>query len=243
MDRSPQLEEKIRPKVEGWLAGRGAEFTLCIKEFCQGNRNALTRVRESVIELGILVFAGGGKDLNQELAESLEFGIFDLIGKFSSTPGGERLLTAIKANIADYLTEIFADTKRRWNFKYYKVTESLEDIDPENCLIPYPEEQEDEEYQTICARDAQRQARTVLDELVLFVKNRFRGEKIRKIAVNWLENPEKSKDFDWFASLADTSSNSIKVNLTRIRQAVVNNYHLKKSNDRLVLVRSRGPDN
>jgi len=242
MDKSLQLEKKIRPKIQEWLEKRDAEFALCIKEFCQGNRASLNQVRIYLKELGIKVFAGDGKELNTELLENLEYGIFDLIGKFASTPYGPALLIAIQENLLDHLTEIFANTKRRWNFKNYKITESYEELDPNNCLIPASGGDpyfNDEVIDSDVPVSSKNQARLVLDELVLYAKDRFRGEKIRKIAINWLENPERDKDFGWFASLVNTSPNSVKVNLTRIKKALTQRYIVKKVDNKLILVRSR----
>jgi hypothetical protein len=84
----------------------------------------------------------------------------------------------------------------------------------------------------------QRQARDILDELVLFAKDKFHGEKKRKIAVNWLENPEKIRDFNWLSSLSGTSDGSVKVILTRIKHSVSKTYGLKTISDKLVLVKS-----
>lgn len=243
MDKTLPLEDKIRPRIHDWLDEQGNSFVICIKEFCQGNRASLDPLRTFLKELGARVFAGEGEMLDNGLLEDLEYGIFNLIGRFISTPGGPKLLEAIQENIDDELTGIFAEVKRRWNFNNYKVTESLEDLDPGNSVIPAPVN-DPEDYcndPERAGKFARRQARMILDELVLFAKEEFRGEKKRRIAVNWLENPEKCKDFYWLASLIGSSAGSVKVTLTRIKQSFARNFDLKHEGKKLVLIRPRSP--
>ncbi|MBD3168940.1 MAG: hypothetical protein GF307_05615 [candidate division Zixibacteria bacterium] len=237
MDKSMQLEERILPVIQTWLSEHGSGFVVRIKDFCLGNRASLADVRTGLKELGIVVFAGESGKLDEDLLEGLEYGIFDLIGKFSSFPGEPALKKAIKEKLAVYLTDIFADVKRKWNFATYKETESYEAIDPENCLIPASEPEDGEEFRPD-SEEIRKEAVQVLSELTDFARKKFRGDKIRRIAVSWLENPEKEKDFGWLAALVDTTPNSVKVNLTRIRQALNKNYRLRKNGDRLVLMRT-----
>ena len=243
MARNPRLEHKIRLDIQQWLNSQGTDFVSCIKEFCQGNRASLTRVMAMVHELGTIVFVGEGEALNNDLLEKLEYGVFDLIGKFNSTPGGEALDRAIRKNIVGYLTEIFAEAKKQWNLNHYKITASFEELDPNNSMIPAADQSapEDDEIMRYCPGQygSKRQARAFLDELVLFAKAKLRGEKNRKIAVNWLENPEKQRDFCWLASLTDSSTGSIKVTLTRLKQTLARNYDLKYVDNRLILDRSK----
>ncbi|MCD6160828.1 MAG: hypothetical protein J7K40_00250 [candidate division Zixibacteria bacterium] len=241
MCKAPRLEDKIRMEIQHWFSNNGYSFILVIKEFCQGNRRSLSQVMVMVEELAAKVFVGEGKSVNNELLEDLEYGIFDLIGQFSSTPGGDALENAIRNNIIDNLTTIFAETKKQWNLNNYKITASYEELDPKYDLIPANEtisETEadcDADYLRKCARN---QAKEILDELVVFAKANFRGEMKRKIAINWLENPDKRKDFRWLASMTGTSIGSAKVILTRIKQSVAKNYNLKKTSNKLVLLRS-----
>jgi hypothetical protein len=244
MKKSPRLEDKILVEIQLWYDTRGTDFTVSIKEFCQGNRASLTQILAMVEELSARVFVGDGSFLNKELQEDLEYRIFDLIGKFSSTPGEQELLEAIRNNIVTYLTEIFAETKKQWNLNKYKITESYEEIDPLNSLIPDPASIFDDDYvpvTEVSSQDARREAREILDELVVFAKQRFRGEVKRKIAINWLENPEKRKDFQWLAALVGTSVGSTKVILTRIKHSFAKAYTLKKADNKLVLVHAKEP--
>jgi hypothetical protein len=238
MGNTPRFEERIRRKIEKWYDKRGDDFTLCVEEFCQGNRASLRPLMALLKDLGTEVFASDGMSLNRDLGEDLEYRIFDLIGKFTSTPGGPALLAAIKDNIIEHLTEIFVEAKKRWNFNYYKITESYEELDPHNCLIPPSVDATDNDldYDLESARKiARRQARVVLDQLVLFVKAKLRGEKNRKIAINWLENPEKANDTRWLSSLAGSSIGSTKVTLTRTKHTIVQYYDLKRMGNRLLL--------
>jgi len=191
-----------------------------------------------VEQLGNRVFVGEGEALNNDLLERLEYGIFDLIGKFGSTPGGEALTEAIASNLADYLTEIFSEAKKLWNLNHYKITASYEELDPNNCMIPTPVqiagEPEDLDFE-VDKKKSRRQAKLFLDELVLFTKTKLRGEKNRKIAVNWLEHPEKHKDYGWLATLTNSSTGSIKVTLTRLKQTLARNYNLSYVGDSLTL--------
>lgn len=243
MEKTLPLEDKIKSKIHSWLDEQGDSFVICIKEFCQGNRASLISLRTFLKELGVRVFATDGEMLDNGLFEDLEYGIFNLIGRFTSTPGGPELLKAIQENIDDELTEIFAEVKRRWNFNNYKVTESFEELDPGNCVIPaLMSGTEDEYYDPEYTRkNARHQARMILDELVLYTKKEFHGEKKRKIAINWLENPEKRKDFCWLGSLIGSSTGSVKVTLTRIKQSFAKKYKIKHEGKKLILIRSQGP--
>ncbi len=241
MSKTSRLETKIRAEIQSWFDTRGSDFVFTIKEFCQGNRASLTSIMEMVRELGDAVFMGDGKTLNEDLLGNLEYGIFNLIGKFTSTPGGDALLEAIQENVIEYLTEIFTEVKQQWNLTQYKITFSFEEIDPLCSLISAPEldtQNIQHAGSELYEKYNQRQARDILDELVLFAKDKFHGEKKRKIAVNWLENPEKIKDFNWLSSLAGTSDGSVKVILTRIKHSVSKTYGLKTISDKLVLVKS-----
>jgi hypothetical protein len=238
MSRSPRLENKIRLDIQLWLDTQGADFSLSIKEFCQGNRASLTQVMNMVKQLGKLVFVSEGEALSDDLLERLEYGIFDLIGKFSSTPGGEALTKAIDDNLGDYLTEIFSEAKKEWNLNHYKITASYEELDPNNCMIPALDQSVDERDVLDFAIDpkkSRRQAKLFLDELVVFTKTKLRGEKNRKIAINWLENPDKHRDYGWLATLTNSSTGSIKVTLTRLKQTLAENYNLRHVGDSLTL--------
>ena len=241
MSRNPRLENKIRSDIHTWLGNNGAEFIVCIKEFCLGNRAALSRVLDYVNELGSSVFVGAGDSLDKDLLERLEYGIFDLIGKFSSTPGGEALELAIEENIAEYLTGIFAESKKQWNLNQYKITASYEEIDPNNCMIPVDQQNEidrDSERHSYDGKAARKEARLFLDELVTFAKTKLRGEKNRTIAVKWLENPDRQRDYGWLAGLTNSSTGSIKVTLTRLKQTLSKNYSLHYIDDKLVMSRA-----
>ncbi len=241
MSKTPRLEDKIRPEIQQWFDTRGNAFILCVKEFCQGNRASLTQLLAMVEELSARVFKGEGKSLDKELLENLEYGIFDLIGKFTSTPGGDALLESIRDNIVEHLTELFAETKKQWNLNHYKITASFDELVPCCGLIPASRTVCDDRYNSRsiqASESAQHQAKDILDELVLFARDSFRGEKKRKIAVNWLENPDKIKDFCWLSSLVGTSAGSTKVILTRIKHSFTKVYDLKTVSNRLILVRS-----
>lgn len=238
MSNYPRLEDKIRFEVQQWLESGGADFVLYIREFCQGNRASLAQVMAMVKELGTRVFVGDGDRLDEELLEKLEFGIFDLIGKFSSTPGGSELVDAIEKNIVHYITEIFADAKKQWNLNTYKIAASFEELDPNNCAFPSTcrfDNNDDSECCEYDGKKSKKQAKQFLDELAVFAKSKLRGEKNRKIAVSWLENPEKQRDYGWLASLTDSSPGSIKVTLTRLKYTLCKNYHLGYMDDRLTL--------
>ncbi len=238
MRRNPRLENKIRIDIQLWLDSKGTDFIICIKEFCQGNRAALSQVLEFVDELGRNVFVGDGNTLDKELLEKLEYGIFDLIGKFNSTPGGEALEEAIEKNIVEYLTAIFTEAKKEWNLNQYKITASYEELDPNNSTIPAdqkPVDQIDSSEQVPERKYTRKDARLFLDELVAFAKTRLRGEKNKVIAVKWLENPDRQKDYSWLATLTDSSTGSIKVTLTRLKQTLNKNYSLRYVNDKLVM--------
>ncbi len=241
MNKTSRLEDKIRLEIQHWFDTGGAEFITCIKEFCQGNRSSLAQIMKMVRELGTRVFVGEGETLNKDLLESLEYKIFDLIGKFSSTPGGISLERAIHADIVEYLIEIFTEAKKRWNLINYKVAVSYEELDPHNSLIPAPNDYSDRDNileVEFNEGKSRRQARLFLDEMVLFAKKKLRGEKNRKIAVNWLENPEKYRDFNWLASLTGSSTGSVKVTLTRLKHTLARNYCLKHEGNELVLNKS-----
>jgi hypothetical protein len=236
MSENPRLRERIRLDIQLWLNSRGNDFILDIKEFCQGNRAALTRVLRSVEELGIAVFIGENGGIDQDLLEKLEYGIFDLIGKFSSTPGGLALENSIKKQLLSHLTDIFAEAKRQWNLEQYKITASYEELDPNNCLIPASSSEGFEsEPSTNSRKVAKQNARLFIDELIVFAKGKLRGEKNVKIAVNWLENPEKLRDYGWLAALTNSSTGTIKVTLTRLKHTLCRNYRLKYVGDELEL--------
>ena len=239
MSKSLRLEDKIRLEIQLWYDARGDDFIVGIKEFCQGNRTSLSNIMAMVKELSARVFVKEGSALNKELLESLEYGVFDLIGRFSSTPGEPKLLQAIQDNIVQHLTDIFTETKKLWNLNTYKITESYEELDPSNDLIPAPEiaAESDSSLDPEQVRlNARHRARGILDELVLFAKSNFRGEIKRKIAVNWLENPEKIRDFNWLSTLVGSSTGSTKVILTRIKHSFTKAYNLKRADSKLVLV-------
>jgi len=239
MRKNDRLAEKIKVKLEIWFSDHTDEFIPCMREFCQGNRAALTPLMKMVHDLGSAVFADGGV-LNPDLLDRMEYGVFDLIGYFSSEAGSESLDDAIEVGIVDRLSIIFADVKRHWNLQYYKITESVDVLDPDSSLIA-------EKSISIAFDDSleegpqkgqiQKQARDIIDRLVIFAKEKFKGEKNRKIAVNWLENPERAGDIGWLASLAESSVGSTKVTLTRIRQSLARHHELKRDDDGLTLDR------
>jgi hypothetical protein len=238
MKANPRLENKIRFDIELWLDAWGDDFVISIKEFCLGNRAALTKVLGFISDLGTVVFAGDGNNLDRELLEKLEYGMFDLIGKFSSVSGGVALEQAIENSIADYLTDIFAEAKKQWNLNQYKITASYEELDPNNSMIAASEKYEPEDFDLdIDTYKTRYDARLFLDELVSFAKAKLRGEKNRRIAVNWLENPEKQRDYGWLAALTNSSTGTIKVTLTRLKHTLCRNYNLRYIDDKLVLDR------
>jgi hypothetical protein len=238
MRPNPRLENKIRLDIQQWLSTRGDDFIINIKEFCLGNRAALTEVLGFVNDLGTAVFAGDGNSLDKDLLDKLEYGMFDIIGKFSSTPGGTALDEAIEGNIADYLTEIFAEAKKQWNLNQYKITASIEELDPNNSMIAaYDEAEYDDTMTEAESKKARYDAKQFLDELVTFAKGKLRGEKNQKIAVSWLENPDKQRDYGWLAALTNSSTGTIKVTLTRLKHTLARNYNLRYIDDKLVLDR------
>lgn len=237
MGNSDRLAEKIQKKIERWFIDHGDELVICIKEFCQGNRASLTPLMALVGNLGSDVFADG-KDLNDDLLNELENKIFDLIGDFSSTPGGNALLESINDNIVERLTAIFAESKRNWNLNYYKITDSVESVetrdrsvlDQEILMLDHGDASSDP-----IPGDPGIQARDIIDSLVIFAKEKFIGKKNRKIAVNWLENPERLSDISWLASTVGSSKGSTKVTLTRIKKSLAKHYSLKRIGDKFVL--------
>ena len=236
--RAPRLVNRVRSEISSWFRDSGEELIICLAEFCQGNRAALGKVMAMMEELAAAVFAPDKQSLNANLQEDLEYRIFDLIGRYSSTPGQTELKTAIRADIVDCLTAIFVESKQKWNLDTYKVAESYEEIDPLYSLIPNPEKFADSQ---LDGKKSRHQARLLLDELVAFTKQRLRGSKNRVIAVNWLENPERLRDFYWLASLTDSTSGSVKVTLTRFKQFLTRNYSLRNIDDELVLSKIEAP--
>ena len=237
-----RLEQKYRPLIEHWLARHGDLFVGCLREFCQGNRSALVSIRGYIKDLGTDIFCNGGV-LDDELLEDLEYRFFDLIGKFSTTPGSAQLEAAIRDNICGSLTEILAKTKRRWNLNTYKFAQSTEDIRPEDWYLtqtkyecPTPQNNEEPKNPAF----ARKSARQALDELVTYSKRKFHGQKTRKIAVNWLENPEKDGDIAWFSSLINSSEGTTRVLLTRIKQSLAHNHRLRYSENKFALIRATG---
>ncbi|MEE9554143.1 MAG: hypothetical protein V3W18_07560 [candidate division Zixibacteria bacterium] len=237
MQNNDRLEIKIKKKIEIWFTSQGSEFVICIGEFCRGNRASLTPLMKMLEDLGSEVFADG-KSVHNELLDDLEYRIFGLIGTFSDTSGGQSLIDAINKDIIPRLTAIFAEAKRRWNLNNYKITESVDIIDPENSLIAEPENASYKDKENDSAPgDINEQARHAIDRLVLFAKQKFKGEKNRKIAVSWLENPEKAADIRWLASRADTTVGSAKVILSRVKQKLSHHHSLKREGNRLILNR------
>lgn len=157
-----------------------------------------------------------------------------MIGKYTATPGGLELRQAIKESFTEELISIFAEVKRQWNLNNYKITESLEQIDPMHNLVPIHCAGPEEEF-TNFDEDAERQARELLDELITFVKKKFRGPKKLRIAISWLQSPENQKNFKVLAAMADSSAGSVKVTLTRVKQTLARSYDLSRSGNRLVL--------
>ena len=227
MGNNPRLKEKIKSKIENWFIDRGENFIVCTREFCQGNRSALRPLMELLKDLAGFVFANDGNSLNDELLEDLEYGIFELIGRYSSTPGEEELSTSIRTTIIDYVTEIFVSTKRRWNLNNFKITESIEDLDPFNSLIEarIVDQQKTEGKANVKPDD---QARMALQAMIEFARRKFHGKKNKKIALKILESPDKFKDIPWMAEFAGTSAGSVKVTLTRIKQTLARNFDISR---------------
>lgn len=241
MRNNDRLESRIQRKIKIWFVDHGDEFIICIKEFCQGNRTSLTLLMKMLEDLGSEVFADG-KSLDIELLEDLEYRIFELIGLFSDISGGRPLLDSINKNIIPRLTVIFAEAKRRWNLNNYKIARSVDVLDPDNSFIAEIENAAPEDEIAVPIPDEVReQARNAIDRLVLFAKRKFRGEKNRKIAVSWLENPEKASDIRWLASLTESSEGSTKVTLTRIKKSLAKYHDLRRENNRLILSNSSLP--
>ncbi|MCP4632766.1 MAG: hypothetical protein GY855_07550 [candidate division Zixibacteria bacterium] len=238
MKKSPRLEANILPKVQDWLTERGSEFIISIKEFCQGNRAALCQVREYIKALGIEVFANERQKVDAELLDKLEYGMFDLIGKFSSTSGGNALTEAIRENIAEYITEIFAESKRRWDFEKYKLAVSFNE-ESFNRLEDMQFDSEHEIVETIefekRALSPQLQAKVIIDELLYFCEKRFWGNKTINVARIWFNNPKKYKDHYWIAYLVDSNPNSVKVIISRIKKALRKQFDVKKVQDKLII--------
>ena len=86
MGNLPRLEGKLKDKIERWFTDYGEEFIIYTKEFCQGNRSSLRPLMDLLRDLATYVFACDGISLNDDLLEDLEYGIFDLIGRYTSTP-------------------------------------------------------------------------------------------------------------------------------------------------------------
>lgn len=236
MGNLPRLEGKIKEKIESWFTDYGEEFIICTKEFCQGNRSSLRPLMSHLRELASYVFTGDGNDLREDLLEDLEYGIFDLIGRYASSAGGEKLLESIQDTIISNIIDIFADTKRRWNLNNFKITESIEELDPFNGLL---ESRKDNSADTKekPSEQIEVQAKKALEVMAVFARKKFRGDKNRKIAVNMLENPDRLKDFPWMAELANTSIGSVKVTLTRIKQTLARNFDLKRLDGEMTISR------
>ena len=190
----------------------------------------------SLRDLATFVFAGDGIDLREDLLEDLEYGIFDLIGRYASSAGGEKLLESIQDTIISNIIDIFADTKRRWNLNNFKITESIEELDPFNGLL---ESRKDNSADTKekPSEQIEVQAKKALEVMAVFARKKFRGDKNRKIAVNMLENPDRLQDFPWMAELANTSIGSVKVTLTRIKQTLARNFDLKRLDGEMTISR------
>jgi hypothetical protein len=238
MGNLPRLEGKIKEKVERWFNDYGEDFIICTKEFCQGNRSSLRPLMSNLKNLAAYVFAGDGVDLRDDLLEDLEYGIFDLIGQYNSLAGGEKLLESIQDTIISNITNIFADTKRRWNLNNFKITESLDELDPLNELMESRPENPRDITENIPDK-IELQAKKALEVMTIFARHKFRGDKNRKIAVNMLENPDRLKDFPWMADLAETSIGSVKVTLTRIKQTLARNFDFKRYDGEMTISRVR----
>jgi hypothetical protein len=238
MGNLPRLEGKIKDKVERWFNDYGEEFIICTKEFCQGNRSSLRPLMSNLKDLAAYVFAGDGVDLRDDLLEDLEYGIFDLIGRYTSSAGGEKLLESIQDTIISNITNIFADTKRRWNLNNFKITESLDELDPANELMESRPENPPDTNENIPEK-IELQAKKALEVMTVFARKKFRGDKNRKIALNMLENPDRLKDFPWMAERAETSIGSVKVTLTRIKQTLARNFDFKRFDGEMTISRIR----
>ncbi|UCC81155.1 MAG: hypothetical protein JSW64_07305 [Candidatus Zixiibacteriota bacterium] len=189
-------------------------------------------------DLATRVFTCDGSSLNNELLEDLEYGVFELIGRYTATAGGDRLLKSIKKTIIRNVIDIFADTKRRWNLNNFKITESIEQLDPFNDLI----KSRDKEYPALdelYPEPLEIQARKALETMTVFARKKFRGDKNKKIAVKILENPDRFRDFPWIADLAGTSVGSAKVTLTRIKQTLARNFSFKRMDGILQITQIR----
>lgn len=239
MGNLPRLEGKIRGKIRFWFNNNGEEFIIYTKEFCQGNRSSLRPLMDLLRDLATNVFARDGINLNDDLLEDLEYGIFDLIGRYTSTPGGDKLLESLQHTIIQNVTDIFANTKRRWNLNNFKITESIEELDPFNDLIESPSKETEVLNERPC-ESVELQARKALETMAVFARKKFRGDKNKKIAVNILENPDRMKDFPWMAELADSSIGSVKVTLTRIKQTLARNFYFKRLGGELHITQIRG---
>ncbi|UCE65225.1 MAG: hypothetical protein JSU85_10130 [Candidatus Zixiibacteriota bacterium] len=240
MGNPPRLEGKIGEKIRLWFIDNGEEFVLCTREFCQGNRLSLRPLMDLLRDLAIYVFACDGNSLNDDLLDDLEYGIFDLIGRYTSTPGGDKLLESLQHTIIQHVTDMFADTKRRWNLNNFKITKSIEELDPFNDLIESPSKEAAVLNEHPC-EPVEVQARQALKTMAIFAQKKFRGDKNRKIAVNVLENPDRLKDFPWMAELADSSIGSVKVTLTRIKQTLARNFYFKRLGSELYITQVREP--
>lgn len=238
MGNSPRLEGKIGNKIHYWFIDNGDNFIVYTREFCQGNRLSLRPLMELLKDLAGYVFANDGNSLNAELLEDLEYGIFELIGKYNSTPGADELSKSIKDTIVDYVTEIFVETKRRWNLNTFKITESIEELDPYNALI------ESRTHKQTKAADKQPEpandpAKLALQTMIGFARKKFQGKKNKKIAVKILENPDRLKDVTWMAEFAGTSVGSVKVTLTRIKQTLARNFAVSRLDGELRVTQIR----
>ena len=238
MGNLPRLEGKIKKKIERWFNNYGDDFIICTKEFCQGNRSSLRPLMNHLRELATYVFANDGNELRDDLLEDLEYGMFELIGQYSSAAGGEKLLESIQNTIIANITKIFADTKRRWNLNNFKITESIEELDPLNGLLEgRPQRPADKKENA--SEQIEVQAKKALEVMAIFARKKFRGDKNRKIAVNMLEHPDRVKDFPWMAEAAGTSIGSVKVTLTRIKQTLARNFNLQRFDGEMKISRVR----
>jgi hypothetical protein len=183
-------------------------------------------------------FLASPPDEWDDLLEDLEYGIFDLIGRYTSSAGGEKLLESIQDTIISNITNIFADTKRRWNLNNFKITESLDELDPANELMESRPENPPDTNENIPEK-IELQAKKALEVMTVFARKKFRGDKNRKIALNMLENPDRLKDFPWMAERAETSIGSVKVTLTRIKQTLARNFDFKRFDGEMTISRIR----
>ena len=236
MGNIPRLEGKLKNRIEHWFKSDGDNFIILTKEFCQGNRAYLRPLMDSLRELAEDVFARDGINLNEDLLEDLEYGIFDLIGRYSSTPGDEELQKAIKKTIIHNITDIFVDTKRRWNLNYFKITESIEELDPRDDLIESPRKEYDA-VETVYSEPLDSQAKKALETMMIFARKKFRGDKNKRIAIKILESPDRVRDFPWLAEFAGTSVGTVKVTLTRIKQTLADNFDFKRMGSEFYITR------